>query len=50
MWKSIRLDKYLGYKSSLKAYLWIDNMISNNDLGLNLYVVLTTCFMVIILN
>ena len=36
MWKSVRLDKYPDCKSSLEAYLWIDNMTSDNDLGLNL--------------
>jgi len=40
MWKSVRLDKYLGYRLGLEAYLQIGNIISDNNLGLNLYVVL----------
>ena len=36
MWKSVRLGKYPDYRSSLEAYLWIGNMTSDNNLGLNL--------------
>jgi len=39
MWESMRLDKYLSCRSSLEAYSWISNMILDDDLGLNLYVV-----------
>jgi len=40
MWKSIKLDKYLEYRLSLEAYLEISDIILEDDLGLNLYVVL----------
>ena len=49
MWKFIRLGKYLGYRSSLGAYSQIDNVILNNNLGLNLYVVSTVYYIVVIL-
>jgi len=42
------LDKYLRYGSSLEAYPWISNVTSDNDLGLNLCIVPTTCYTVII--
>jgi len=42
------LDKYLSCKSSLEAYLWISNMTLNNNLGLKLYVMLITYYMIII--
>jgi len=38
MWKSVRLGKYLGCRSSLEAYLWIGNMILDDNFGLNLYI------------
>jgi len=44
----VRLGKYLGCRLSLEAYLWIGNMILGDDLGLNLYVVSTVCYVVII--
>ena len=50
MWKSMRVDKYLGCKSSLKAYLQIGNIALEDNLGLNLYIMLTTCYMVVILD
>ena len=50
MWKSIKLDKYLSCRSSLEAYPQIGNMILNNNLGLNLYVVLTIYYMIVILD
>ena len=50
MRKFIRLSKYLEYRSSLEAFLWISNMILDDDLSLNLYVIPTTCYIVIILN
>ena len=43
------LDEYLRYGSSLEAYPWISNVTLDDDLGLNLYIVLTTCYIVIIL-
>ena len=43
------LDEYLRYESSLEAYPWISNVTLDDDLGLNLYIVLTTCYIVIIL-
>ena len=49
MWKPMRLGKYPGYRSSLEAYLWI-NMISDNNLGLNLCIISTVCYVVVILN
>ena len=42
------LIKYLRYGLSLGAYLWIDNIILEDNLGLELFVVPTTCHMVII--
>jgi len=42
------LDEYLRYGSSLEAYLWISNVTLDDDLGLNLYIVPTTCYTVII--
>ena len=45
---SKRLGKYLDCKSSLEAYLQIYNMILDNNLGLNLCVMLTVYYMVII--
>ena len=50
MWESTRVGKYLDYRSSLEAYLWISNMNLEDNLGLNLYTVLTTCYIVIILD
>ena len=44
------LNKYPGYGSSLEVYLWISNMTSNDNLGLNLYIVPNTCHIVIILD
>ncbi len=48
MWKSIKLDKYLEYRLSLETYLEISDIILEDNLDLNLYVVLTTCYTVII--
>jgi len=45
-----RLDKYLGCKSSLEAYPQIYNMVLNNNLGLNLYVMLIINYIAIILD
>ena len=50
MWKSVRLSKYLGCRSSLEAYLGIGDMILEDDLGLNLCIVPTTCHVAIILD
>jgi len=50
MWKSIKLDKYLEYRLSLETYLEISDIILEDNLGLNLYVVLTTCYIVMILD
>jgi len=47
---SKRLGKYLGYKSSLEAYPQIYNMILDNNLGLNLCIMPTIYYMVIISN
>jgi len=46
----MRLDKYPGCRSSLEAYLWINNMISDNNLGLNLCIMPIVCYVVVILN
>ena len=43
------LGKYLRCRLSLGAYLFIDDMISKDDLGLNLYIVLTTYHIVMVL-
>ena len=40
MWKSIKLDKYLEYRLSLETYLEISDIILEDNLDLNLYVVL----------
>ena len=48
MWKSVRLNKYLKYELSLKANLWMYNIILENNLGLNLYVMPITCYVIII--
>ena len=40
MWKSIKLDKYLEYRLSLETYLEISDIILEDNLGFNLYVVL----------
>jgi len=42
--------EYLGCGLSLEAYSQIDNMISNDNHGLNLYVVPTVCYIVVILD
>ena len=42
------LGKHLGCRSSLEAYLEMNNMTLNNNLGLNLYVVSTAYHIVII--
>jgi len=34
----MRLGRYSGYGLSLKSYSWIDNIISDNNLSLNLYI------------
>ena len=39
----------LGYRSSLGAYLQINNVTLEDNLGFNLCVVSTTCYVVIIL-
>jgi len=39
---------YLGCKSNLEAYPWIGNIILDDDLNLNLYVIPTICCMVMI--
>ena len=49
IWESVILDKYLGCRSNLEAYPWISDLTSDNNLGLNLYIVFTTCYIVIIL-
>jgi len=49
MWKSVSLDKYLRCRSRLEAYIYIDDMMIKDNLGLNLYVVFATCFVVVIL-
>jgi len=46
----MRVDKYLGCGSSLKAYLWIGNIALEDNFDLNLYVMLTTCYIVVILD
>ena len=46
--KSIGLDKYLDFGSNLKAYLQVSNITLDNDLGLNLYIIPTTYYMVVI--
>jgi len=48
--KSVRLNKYLDCRLSLEAYLWIVDMILKYNLGLNLCVVPTICYIVIILD
>ena len=50
MWIPVRLSKYLDCGSSLEAYPQIGNMIPDNNFGLNLYIVPTVCYVVIILN
>jgi len=42
------LDEYLRYGSSQEAYPWISNVTSDDNLGLNLCIVPTTCYTVII--
>jgi len=42
------LDKYLDCRSNLEAYLWMNNVISDNNLDLNLYIVLTIYYVVVI--
>jgi len=37
-----------GCESSLEAFLWIDDLTLDDNLGLNLYVVPTTCHVVVI--
>jgi len=46
----MRLNKYLGCISSFEAYPQIGNMISDNDLSLNLFFVPTVYHVVTILN
>jgi len=46
----MRLGRYLGYGSSLEAYLWIDNIISDDNLGLNLYIIYTVYYKIITLD
>ena len=46
----MRVDKYLGCGSSLKAYLQIGNIALEDNFDLNLYVMLTTCYIVVILD
>lgn len=41
MQKSVRLDKYSDCESSLETYLQIGDMILNDNLSLNIYVVPT---------
>jgi len=48
MWKSVSLGKYLRCESSLEAYSWMDNIILEDNLGLNLCIVSTTCCIIII--
>jgi len=43
------LDKYLDCRSSLEAYLWMDNLTLDDDFGLNLYVISTTYHIIVIL-
>ena len=33
----------------MKAYLWIDNIILEDNLVLNLYIMFTTCYIIVIL-
>ena len=37
-------------RSSLEAYLWIGNIILDNNLGLDLYIISTVYYMVVILD
>ena len=46
----MEFGKYLGCVLSLEAYSWIGNVISDDNLGLNLCVVPTIYHVVIILN
>ena len=46
----MKLGKYLGYGSSIKAYLWIDDVTLEDDLSLNLYIMPTIYHIVIILD
>ena len=46
--KSMGLDKYLDFGSNLEAYLQVGNITLGNNLGLNLYIILTTYYMVVI--
>ena len=46
----MRSGKYPDYKSSLVAYLQFGNIISDNNLSLNLCIVPTTYYVIIILN
>ena len=48
MQKFIRLSKYLSYKLSLKTYIQIDNIILDDDFDLNLCIVPTVYYIVII--
>jgi len=43
------LDEYLDYRSSLEAYPWMDNLTLDDDFGLNLYVIPTTYYIIVIL-
>ena len=40
----------MGFRSSLEAYSQIDNVILDDNLSLNLYIVPTICCIVVILN
>jgi len=42
------LDKHLDCRSSLKAYLEMNNITLNDSLSLNLYIMSTACHIVII--
>ena len=46
----MRLDKYSGYRLSLEAYLQINNIILDNNLSLNLCVISTICYIIVILD
>ena len=48
--KSVKLDKYSGCRLSLETYLQIDNVILDNNLSLNLYIIFTICYIVVILD
>ena len=42
------METYLGYESNLEAYMWMNNVTLDDDLSLSLYIVFTTCYVIII--